>query len=99
MGREWDYRRYIQGGKNTPQRAVWSYTNLPRDLADRPDGKVLFTNEPDYTLKFRAADTGQQTGRALAHADWINAAAFSPDGRLVITGSNDGLVRAWRVSQ
>jgi ABC-type transport system involved in multi-copper enzyme maturation permease subunit len=37
VGREWDYRRYIAGGANSLNRAVWVYQDLPRDLAERKE--------------------------------------------------------------
>ena len=33
VGREWTYRRYIAGGSTSPDRAVWTYRDLPRHLA------------------------------------------------------------------
>jgi hypothetical protein len=39
VGREWEYRKYIAGGRSTPHRAVWKFDNERdiRALADRPD--------------------------------------------------------------
>jgi ABC-type transport system involved in multi-copper enzyme maturation permease subunit len=44
VGREWTYRRYISGGSNSPERAIWTYRDLPRHLADR--------DEPTVTCEF-----------------------------------------------
>lgn len=35
VGREWDYRRYIAGGPNSPHRAIWTFNELPASLANR----------------------------------------------------------------
>ncbi|HEV3202791.1 MAG TPA: hypothetical protein VGY77_00340 [Gemmataceae bacterium] len=37
VGYEWDYRKYISGDakKDDPEYAVWTFTDLPRDLANR----------------------------------------------------------------
>jgi WD40 repeat protein len=34
----------------------------------------------------------------VGHADWVNSAAFSANGGLVLTGSNDGTARLWDAS-
>jgi hypothetical protein len=34
VGREWLYRKYIAGGNRSPHRAIWTFTDLPTELAD-----------------------------------------------------------------
>lgn len=38
------------------------------------------------------------TGRLAGHPDWVNAVAFSPDGSLLATGSDDQTVQVWGVA-
>jgi hypothetical protein len=40
VGREWEYRLYIAGGRNSSQRAVWTYPELPSRLAARTDSTI-----------------------------------------------------------
>jgi hypothetical protein len=72
VGREWTYRRYIQGGKNSIQRAIWSYTALPRDLANRPDGKVPceFSFDIFRTVKDKEGQEGKGVHCSFTFQTW-----------------------------
>jgi WD40 repeat protein len=42
--------------------------------------------------------TGQPLGKPLSHQDEVTCAAFSRDGKTVVTGSKDQTAQLWRVS-
>ena len=61
-----------------------------------PDGGRLLTRRGGEVQVWDAR-TYQPVGGPLRHDDEITTAAFSPDGRRVVTGDFDGVVRVWEV--
>lgn len=53
--------------------------------------------EPERAFEWRMldAEADQSTGSFLAHAGGVATLALSPDGRVLATGGNDGLVKLW----
>jgi WD40 repeat protein len=75
------------------------------DVADKlnpaasfsPDGKLLLLAWGSKSAQLRDADTGQVI-RQFTHASVVYHAAFSSDGRYVVTSSQDGTARVWDVT-
>ena len=44
------------------------------------------------------AETGAPRGEPMKHDHWVDAVAFSPDGKTVLTGSFDKTARLWDVT-
>jgi RNA polymerase sigma factor (sigma-70 family) len=79
----------------------------PAAVAFSPDGETLATVIPsEKTIRLRDTDREEKTpgrfGKELrqlhGHESWVMFLAFSPDGRLLVSGSGDRTVRVWEVS-
>ncbi|MBO0700380.1 MAG: hypothetical protein J2P46_18425, partial [Zavarzinella sp.] len=83
--------------------------NRPRSIgpfAYSPDGKWIVAGAPGKQVVWYEAATGRAVRRVPFElppgAKWtpataVDSSAFSPDGRLVVTGHQDGVVRVWDV--
>jgi WD40 repeat protein len=101
--------KLIRSG-NSPQspRASASSPELPTILENgygvrsvaysRPDGKILASN---YGSQIRLSEPPLPSApvkELTGHTDWVNSLAFSPDGSILASGSNDKSVRLWNVA-
>jgi RNA polymerase sigma factor (sigma-70 family) len=75
----------------------FGHTYCVAGLAFSPDGNSLVSGAAytDRTLRVWHPLTGRQTGQWHGHADGMEAVAFSPDGKLVASGSQDRTIRLW----
>jgi WD40 repeat protein len=99
----------VRGWDATTGRPLWSRT-LPKEAANRafavalsPDGRILATigvddteDEPYGVLSVWSLQT-ERTGRPLWRARHLRSVAFSPDGKLLAGGGDDGDVRIWNL--
>jgi WD40 repeat protein len=63
------------------------------------DGAVLAAKNQQRIIELWNARDGWVLGIAEGHVGEITALAFSPDGREIASGSEDGTIKLWSVEQ
>jgi hypothetical protein len=87
--------------------AKWETNSFIAGLAFSPDGNLIATANNREWVRFSKyrfystlwqVDTGSLQQHQLKHTDRVNDVAFSPDGQLFATVSEDDSLILWRVS-
>jgi len=85
----------------------WETNSFIEQLANAPDGEMLGTahnRDWERFSKYRfygglwGVASGSLQNYLLGHDQWVNSVAFSPDGALLATASDDEKVLLWGVS-
>ena len=83
--------RYAGGNEEIAY--LWDEDNIP---LFSPDRKMSVVNNYAEPLELRSVATKKKMGEALRHDGNIAAAAFSSDGKFIVTGGTEGTARLWR---
>jgi len=90
-------------------RTFSGHSESVNSVAFSPDGKFIvsgsgsffrsFYDEPENnTIKLWDAFTGHEIGTITGHQEGVNAVIFSPDGKQIISGSNDKTIKIFDAS-
>lgn len=58
-------------------------------------GNVILAGSGDGTVWMWLATTGECMNTFIGHANPVTCGAFSPDGKLILTASEDATLRVW----
>ncbi|MGH9967540.1 MAG: caspase family protein [Pyrinomonadaceae bacterium] len=80
--------------------AQLGHPRIAGKVAFSPDGRFLLTTGRNWSNEAILWDvaTGLELYRLKGNQGFFLAAAFSHDGRFIVTGSNEGIVNVWEVS-
>jgi WD40 repeat protein/serine/threonine protein kinase len=94
-------------GKGGPRLRTFSgHESLVRSVAFSPDGKQSISGSRDNTMRLWDIESGTTLRIFKTHGDalpsqffanWQESVAYSPDGRIVVSGGHDHVVRVWNV--
>ncbi|MGH9753740.1 MAG: AAA-like domain-containing protein [Blastocatellia bacterium] len=88
MAQFWERRALREEGEGNRDEALLSrLQSVSAKSTDPRRGEVNWLVGPDYNNLLMT----------YRHSEPVNAVAFSPDGKFVLTGSNDSTARLWRV--
>ncbi|TAK14522.1 MAG: toll/interleukin-1 receptor domain-containing protein [Anaerolineae bacterium] len=76
-------------------RGTYTLNNLVTSLSSPLEGSLVAAASKDYRLILVDTATGETDYRSGGHARFLERVAYSPDGRFILSASEDGHISAW----
>jgi WD40 repeat protein len=105
--RLWDISTPLNAGLESDEGRILLDVSpqAPRSVAFSPDSRFLVvglakgqSSKPDYSLRLLETETGREIRRLVGHREVVADVAFSPDGKLILSGSQDLDVIVWNAT-
>jgi guanine nucleotide-binding protein subunit beta-2-like 1 protein len=77
------------------KKSLIGHNHIIQDVCLSQDGQYALTASWDHTMRLWDLTTGNSVCKFLGHADDVLSASFSPDNRLIVSGSRDKTIKVW----
>jgi Planctomycete cytochrome C/WD domain, G-beta repeat len=98
VGTDKQLRSWNATGEGKQIKVLGAHGDEILKLVQHPKEPVMVTTSADKTVKVWNPETGANTKTLTGLADYVFAAAISPDGKQVAAGGYDGEVRVWNIA-
>lgn len=91
----WNHKIMVYDSKNGKLlKELEGHTSPVMCVDISPDNKRIVSCSIDKTTRMWNLDSGKQIGEPLVEG-FVNSVVYSPDGKCIVSGDDDGLVKIW----